>query len=283
MITNGSRRVTARTSVAAVIGHPVTQSLSPVIHNVGFASTNVDWTYVAIDVPISGLDDFMRAFRTSSLAALSVTMPHKQAVAEHMDRIDPVASSLRSVNTVVKSDEGELHGHSTDGDGMCDGLEALDIDVTGSSILLLGAGGAARSIAEALVRRSARSVAVFNRTSETAEKMLEIAPGVMKVASVGNLESTAADVDIIINATSVGMGTAESPLSGIVLRSGRVVVDIVYHPLETALLAQARRAGCRVVDGLNMLVHQAVRQQILWTGVAPDARAMIEAAKQALA
>ena len=277
-----TRRITARTSVAAVIGHPVGQSLSPVIHNVGFASTGVDWTYVAIDVPVSGLPAFMSSFAQSSLAGLSVTMPHKKAMAGFMDWIDPIAVSLESINTVVKGD-GALHGHSTDGDGLCDALRAADVDIAGASIVLLGAGGASRSIADALGRSSAGAIGVHNRTESAATSMLSVGGATMRVVTSADLPNAIEEADIVINATSVGMGTSESPIGNLPLSSHQMVVDIVYHPLETALLAHARRSGCRTVDGLQMLVHQAVRQQVLWTGHAPDARAMIAAAKQALA
>jgi shikimate dehydrogenase len=282
MIDNTAPSITARTSVAAVIGHPVRQSLSPVIHNAGFASTGVDWAYVAIDVTADDLTTFMATFARTSLAGLSVTMPHKKAMAGFMDWIDPIAVSLESINTVVKVD-GALHGHSTDGDGLCDALDAADIDVGGASVLLLGAGGASRSIADALVRRSVGSIGVHNRTTSAVTDMLTIAPDTMRPVSSSELAESLDQADIVINATSVGMGSAESPLGGLGLTSRHTVVDIVYHPLETRLLADARRSGCRTLDGLHMLVHQAVRQQVLWTGHTPDAATMIAAAKRALA
>ena len=179
---------------------------------------------------------------------------------------------------MARDGDGRLVGYSTDGDGFVDWLGACGVLVAGAEVVVIGAGGAARSVVDALGRAGAAGIAVVNRT---ASRALEAA----RLAAVGRV-GTAADIGaaaIVVNATSVGMGTDELPLDPDRLRPGQVVADLVYHPLDTALLRAARGAGCTTVDGLGMLVHQAVRQQVLWTGVRPDPAVMRAAAESELA
>lgn len=274
--------VTGRTRLAVVIGDPVTHSLSPAIHNAAFSSTGVDWTYAPLRVSSESLVDFVALLRGSSISGVSVTMPHKEAVARLVDRLDEAAETLASVNTIVTTDDGDLSGHSTDGDGLCDALVEAEVSVRSARILVLGAGGAARSIVDALARNGAHAILVHNRTAATAERLMPLARGRGTVVSAPELPEAIRNSEIVINATSVGMGQDVSPLPDAALGPGHVVVDIVYHPLRTVLLQQAERAGCRTVDGLRMLIHQAVRQQVLWTGHRPDVTAMTRAARRAL-
>jgi shikimate dehydrogenase len=264
--------------VAAVIGHPVQHSLSPAMHNAAFAAAGLDWAYVAFDVAPGAADAALAAMRALGIAGLSVTMPHKEAVAAAVDVLDPAAEALRSVNTVARDGDGRLVGHSTDGDGFVDWLAACGVDIAGAEVAIVGAGGAARSVIDAVGRAGAAGIAVVNRTAARAVDAAALAP----VGRVGSDEDIV-DADVVINATSVGMGTDELVLDPARLRPGQVVADLVYHPLDTALLRAARAAGCTTVDGLGMLVHQAVRQQVLWTGVHPDPAVMRAAAESALA
>jgi shikimate dehydrogenase len=263
--------------VAAVIGHPVGHSLSPAMHNAAFAASGLDWTYVAFDVAPGSAPAALDATRTLGIAGLSVTMPHKEAVAAAVDVLDPAAATLRSVNTVARDGDGRLVGYSTDGDGFVDWLAACGVLVAGAEVVVVGAGGAARSVIDALGRAGAAGIAVVNRTGSRAVEAAALAA----VGRVGTADDIGAAA-IIVNATSVGMGTDELPLEPARLRSGQVVADLVYHPLDTALLRAARAAGCIAVDGLGMLVHQAVRQQVLWTGVRPDPTVMRAAAESEL-
>jgi shikimate dehydrogenase len=267
---DSERTVTGRTKLAVVIGDPVQQSLSPVIHNAGFAASRLDWTYAALRVPSESLDAFVSLVRTSSISGVSVTMPHKSAVATLVDRLDESASSLASVNTIVKSDDGELIGYSTDGDGLCDSLVEAGVSIEG------------RSIVDALARHGVGSLLIHNRTLANAELLLPLARGRGAVCDGNELADAVRSSDIVINASSVGMGENVSPLRDGLLTADHVVVDIVYHPLKTTLLAQAESAGSRTVDGLRMLIHQAARQQSLWTGVRPDVTSMTRAAIRAL-
>jgi len=271
--------ISGATRLAGVIGDPVRHSLSPAIHNAAYAAHGLDWAYVALPVRPGGVEAALRGAVALGLGGLSVTMPHKEAVAAAVDALDPAAAALRSVNTVVPQADGSLKGYSTDGAGFIASLAVAGVSVGGRSVCLLGGGGAARSLADALARGGAARVAVVNRTHSAAEETAALA-GAVGVVGV------AADVgaaDIVVNATSVGMGADESPCDSALLRSGQVVADIVYHPRRTALLKAAAAAGAVTVDGLGMLVHQAALQQRLWHGTAPSIEAMTAAVERELA
>ena len=271
--------ISATTRVAAVIGSPVRHSLSPALHNAGFAATGVDWVYTAFEVEPGSAAAALDAMRVLGLGGMSVTMPHKESVAALVDELDPAAAALRSVNTVVPLGDGRLKGYSTDGAGFVASLAAQNLAIVGSHVGVLGGGGAARAIVDAVARAGAARVTVVNRTAERANDAVALAPG---VAVVGRPEDLRA-CDIVVNATSVGMGGDELPLDAGLLHSEQVVADIVYHPRCTALLTAAAAAGARTVEGLGMLVHQAVLQQQLWTGVSADAAVMWAAAERELA
>jgi shikimate dehydrogenase len=271
--------ISGTTRVAAVIGSPVKHSLSPALHNAAFAQLGADWVYVALHVEHGESQRALDAMRLFDLGGLSVTMPHKEAVAREVDELAPAAAALRSVNTVVPEADGHLVGHSTDGAGFVASLAAAGVAVAGRSICLLGAGGAARAIADAVARSGAARVAVVNRTASAAEAAAALAGDVGFVGTFADVR----DADIVVNATSIGMGSNDLPCDPSLLRAGQVVADIVYHPRDTALLQVARSVGATPVDGLGMLVHQAALQQQLWHGALPDVQVMTSAAERELA
>ena len=283
--------ITSRTSIAAVIGDPVKHSLSPVIHNVGFRSLGIDWMYVACEVKEGDTQSALDAMKILGLRGLSVTMPHKTAIASLVDSVSVAAQALNSVNTIEVTSDGSLVGHSTDGDGLVASLDEQGVSVTGTSILILGAGGAARSVIDALQRHGCRQMIVANRSVDHAQHAAALAPALTTVVSIANLvdlAEAAAKSDIIINATSVGMSKSPdtvsvSPLAPDLIGPHHVVVDLVYHPIETELLRLARSRGALAIDGLGMLVHQAALQQQIWTGLTPNVSDMYQAALQALA
>jgi shikimate dehydrogenase len=257
-----------------LIGSPVTHSLSPAIHNAGFQANGLDWVYVAFDVAPGRGGAALEAMRVLGLRGLSVTTPHKEDIAASVDALAPAAAALRSVNTVVVTDSGCLVGYSTDGDGVVAALGAAGAGVAGVVVAVVGAGAAGRSVVDAVGRAGAADIVVINRTADRAEEAARLAAA----ARVG-ATADVAGADVVVNATSVGFGGEdEVPFDPLLLRPHQVVVDLVYHPLETPLLLAAREAGCRVVDGLATLVHQAVRQQQLWTGARPDPDVMRSAA-----
>jgi len=273
---------TGFTRLAAVIGHPVRHSLSPALFNAAFAATGLDWTYVALDVDPDDGESAVRAVRHLGLGGMSVTMPHKEAAARACDRLTETATVLGAVNCVV-TENGGLVGDSTDGPGLVAALRAEGHDPADGRCVVIGAGAAARAIVHALGRAGAAEVVVVARRPEAAAR----AAAVTGVGRVGSQEEVGT-VDLVCNATSVGMngtdGAGQSPVAVELLRPGQVVVDIVYHPLDTPLLGAARAAGATAVGGVGMLVHQAALAFEAWTGVdAPvsDMRAAAAAAIEA--
>lgn len=273
--------VTGATRVGAVIGDPVAHSLSPIIHNAAFAATGFDATFVALPVRPADLGAAIAGVRALDLLGLSVTMPHKAAVISHLDDVRHEAAALSAVNCVVR-DGGRLVGTNTDGAGFVDALTAASVDLVGTRVLVLGAGGAARAVVRALVDAGVAEVGVANRTTEKAEAAVLLGGRDARVAEVDD----APDYDVIVNATSVGMGVAAAaavlPLPADRLRDGHVVVDLVYEPVETGLLAAARAVGAQAVDGVGMLVHQAAHAFTLWTGLPAPVAVMDGAAREAL-
>lgn len=269
-------------TIAAVIGSPVSHSLSPAIHNAAFAVASRDGEYVAVECGLSDVDTTVSNLQSSGLVGLSVTMPLKEAVIDCLDFVTPDADFLNAVNCISFGPTGSI-GHNTDGDGCCDALiEQGGTRLRGATVVLLGAGGTARSIALALVRRGAH-VVVVNRTQSHAMELAGsfAAFGDEVSISVGD-QSAIASASILINATSVGMNSSDMPVDTSVLHNRLTVLDAVYSPLETSLLSAARSAGATVVDGLWMLIHQARHQQKLWFGEFSDASAMRLAAEREL-
>ena len=270
--------------VAAIIGDPVVQSLSPAMHNAVFHQRKLDWTYVAMEVHEDALAGVLQTLGGKSINAFSVTMPHKEKVFEMLStasndlgEVDESAKAAQSVNTIAISN-GRMIGSNTDGDGCCNAIEQSGVGIAGSRVVVVGAGGTARAIVATLARRGASDIAVINRTESRAQDVIAS----VAVARIGNVDDIAT-ANILINATSVGMGSQETPVDVAELHSSLLVLDAVYHPLETTLLREAKRAGANTVDGLWMLVHQGALQQLAWFKEIGDVQLMRQAALDELA
>jgi shikimate dehydrogenase len=270
--------ITGATRLAAVIGSPVRHSLSPALHNAVFEAMGLDWRFVAFEVSAGRAAEAITAMDVLGIGGYAVTMPHKADAARAVDEIDPAARALGSVNTVVLRPDGSTFGASTDGQGFVEAVLSSGRMLAGARVVVLGAGGAARSIVDALGRSGVADIAIVNRTRSAAEAAAELCP-VARVGAPGDVEGAS----LLVNATSVGMGLDELPIDPALLRPDLAVADIVYHPLDTALLRAAAVAGAATIDGLGMLVHQAVLQQQLWTGLRPDPALMRAAAEAELA
>ena len=271
--------ISGRTRLAGVIGTPIHHSLSPALFNAAFAAAGLDWVYLAFEVERGGAPAALDAMRALGLGGLSVTMPHKDAVAAAVDHCTPEAAALRAVNCVVPTADG-LVGDNTDGPGFLDALrEEVGFHPDRRRAVVFGAGGAARAIVLALARAGAADVAVVNRTAERAHVAAALAEHVGRVAD----EAAVADADLVVNATSVGMGDGATPFDPGLLHAGQVVADIVYHPSPTPLVVAARDLGVTAVNGLGMLVHQAGHAFRLWTGRDAPIAAMTAAAHAQLA
>jgi shikimate dehydrogenase len=263
------------------MGSPVRHSLSPVLHNAAFRALGLDWAYVAFEVAEGDAAAAIEGARALGIDGLNVTMPHKAAVADAVDRLTPAAAALGSVNTVIRQG-GVLVGDNTDGVGFLDALR-LDkgFDPTARRVVVIGAGGAARAIVAALGQAGAADIAVVNRTAERAAAAAQLAPGAARVGTPAD----ATDADLVVNATPLGMpGKGEElPLDPALLGPGQLVVDIVYHPAVTPFMAAARERGAVAANGLGMLIHQAAHAFRQWTSEDPPLAAMSAAVASELA
>lgn len=260
--------------VAGVMGWPVQHSLSPKMHQAAYRAAGINATYVHLPVKPERIGEAVRGIGALGLVGASVTVPHKEAVIPHLDSISKTAAMLRSVNCIV-NENGALHGESTDGEGFVRAVaHAFGMPVKDLSVGVLGAGGAARAIVGVLVQAEATEVRVVNRTPSRAQALVDEHPDTVRLAEVRELS----EVELVVNATSIGMGdNNSSPISGDVFRGGQCVMDIVYAPEQTRFLADAERAGARTCNGIAMLVFQAVRQIELWFGETPDVQVMFDA------
>jgi len=250
--------------VVGVIGDPVRHSLSPVLHNAAFVALGLDWTYVAFHVATGLGAQAVEAVRALGIEGLSVTMPHKSDVAAAVDVLSDDAAALGAVNTVLRRNS-QLVGDSTDGYGFIAALAEAGFDPAGKRCMVIGAGGAGRAVVLALARGGAARVVVVNRDPGRAAAAVALGGG---VAAIGDIES-AAESDLVVNATPVGMGDREVGVSVVaadLLGPGQFINDLVYHPAHTPLLLAAADRGATALNGLSMLVHQAARQFELWTG-----------------
>jgi shikimate dehydrogenase len=248
--------VGAGTRVAGVIGDPVRHSASPALHNAAYAALGLDYVYVAFAVPAGRGGDAVRAMPVLGLVGLNVTMPHKADAALACDELSPAAAMLGAVNTVITRPDGRLWGDSTDGEGFVRALHDEGIDPAGRSVLVLGAGGAARALVLALGRSGAR-VVVAARRPDAARDAATLAPG-GEGRGLDGLEACVASVDVVVNATPLGMSGETPPFDPAALDGHHAVMDLVYHPARTPLLVAAEARGVRTAaNGLGMLVHQA--------------------------
>jgi shikimate dehydrogenase len=282
-------KLSASTRVAGVIGDPVRHSLSPALHNAAYAALGLDWVYVAFPVPGGEGAAAVAAMRALGLAGLSVTMPHKAAVAAAVDQLTATATRLGVANTVSWAGD-QLEGDSTDGDGFLDALRGDDgFDPAGRRCVVLGAGGAARAVTLALADAGAATIDVVARRAGPGEDCAALAGQAGRWVPADDVDGPVVAVmaaDLVVNATPVGMGHDSDIPFGLTpeaLRRDQWVVDLIYAPAVTPLLAAARTQGATTANGLGMLIHQAARQVGRWTGRPPPLEAMSAAALGALA
>ncbi len=261
--------ITGRTIVCGVIGDPIEHSMSPAMHNAAFRKLGLDYVYLPFRVVSDDLHRVIMAMRALHIKGLNVTIPHKVAVMPLLDRLDPLAEKIGAVNTIV-NDNGVLTGYNTDSGGFLKPLAAKGLGVRGKTVAVIGAGGAARAIAFALVESGAHPI-ILNRSDRNLAELCDRLTGAdvraMKL-DAAHLRTAIGMADIIVNATSVGMTPTidETPVPMEFLRRGLVVYDVVYNPPRTRLLTDAAAAGAKTIGGLDMLVWQAALAFEKWTG-----------------
>ena len=269
---------------AFVVGHPIAHSRSPLIHGHWLRQHRIAGSYERLDVAPDDFERFLRGLASSGFAGGNVTLPHKEAAFRLVDHATERARRLGAVNTLWL-EGGRVHGDNTDVVGFVDNLDqvlAPGWEEGASPPLVIGAGGAARAVVAGLIDRGLPEVMVFNRTESRAEQLRALDPARVRVIAALNLGRAMERAGLLANTTSLGMvGQPSLRLDLGPLRPGAAVADAVYVPLETPLLAEARRRGYRVVDGLGMLLHQAVPGFARWFGVmpavTPELRALVEA------
>ncbi len=273
----GVKQLTRDSEIFGIIGNPVGHSRSPLMHNSALKSLNRNGVYLPFEVDDAAefIRDFVRPATKKldwQLRGLSVTIPHKLAVMPHLDQIDATAKTIGAVNTIVVEGD-ELHGYNTDVIGAMKPLEEL-ADICNARVAVIGAGGSARAICHGLRQRGA-DVTIFARDTRKAQPLADELN-----TKLDALDRFAGGVDIVINCTPIGMlhhSEGQSPLPAESLQGVKLVYDLIYTPEETALLRDAREAGCQTLGGLAMLVGQAIEQFRLWTGLEAPVEAMWQA------
>jgi shikimate dehydrogenase len=268
-----SGMLSGRSRVAGIIGWPVAHSRSPRLHGYWLRCYGIDGAYVPLPVRPERFVEALPALPLLGFAGANVTVPHKEAALAAVDRVSPEARRIGAVNTIVIAADGTLEGRNTDGFGFSENLRTAlpGWSAAAGPAVLLGAGGAARAVAVALLDAGAPEVRLANRTADRAERLAADIGGPIRVVGWDDRAAALADAALLVNTTTLGM-TGQPPLD---LPLGRlppsaVVNDVVYAPLETALLASAHRRGNPVVDGLGMLLHQARPAFAAWFGVEPE-------------
>ena len=273
----------------AVIGHPIGHTLSPVLHTANFRALGFAGVYGACDVAPDELADALRRFVAEGYLGLNCTIPHKEAVLPLMTSLDASAVRCAAVNTVKIAPDGTTVGYNTDCEGFRLSLEEKGCALAGRSVVLLGAGGAARAVAVACLEGGCSSLSIANRTRAKAEALAAALNDRMHgsdVLALGGAETPETRealraADIIVNATAVGLRSGDpSVVPDAALRPGQTVCDIIPVRRETATLAAARAAGAKTVGGLGMLVHQGAAAFRIWTGLEPDVMAMFNALEE---
>jgi shikimate dehydrogenase len=272
--------------ICACLGQPVAGNPTQYMMERTFAHHLLDWRYVTLEVPPEQLGDAIRGLRALGFRGGNITKPHKCEVIQYLDGTSEAAALMGAVNCINR-EEDRLIGENTDGKGFVQSLRGVS-DPAGKRVVILGAGGAARAIAVELALSGAAAITVVNRSPQRGQELVDLLAEKLKLpATLTAWEgdySVPAGTDVLINATSIGLFEPEArvPINLDTLRAPLVVADVVFNPPETHLLRDARQRGCTVLDGLGMLVNQAVIGFKIWTGIEPEAAVMREALEEYL-
>ncbi len=281
--------------VVGLIGWPVAHSISPLMQNAAFKELGLDdWVYVSMPVskyPYIRIKEAVLGLRALGFQGANVTVPYKEAVVPYLEKLSDMAKAIGAVNTIAIDSEGRLIGHNTDGLGFMKDLDEHQIDVSSMDVLLLGAGGSARSVAYALLEHGCPRLTILNRTKTKAE---DIANGLAHLFPNAQLFTGALNKDtikqlphaeLVINATTMGMLSALDLMPWdefVSFTKNQVVYDLIYNPHRTKLLKKAEADGAKAINGLGMLVHQGAQAFKLWTGHEAPLEVMKAVAQSAL-
>ncbi len=275
---------------SGILGYPLAHSISPHFQNAAFTNLGIEATYEAWPVDLVGLPETVQALSQSDFLGANVTIPYKELVMPLLDEIDDWALKIGSVNTIVNQ-SGVLVGYNTDTVGFLRAIsEYGNYEPSGRDVLLIGAGGAARAAAHALMEAKVNTLWIANRTYERAKRLADEFSQMGEVKPIGldgpEFSKSSSSVSLIVNSTSLGMkhtsGAHIDPLEGFNIDSSTLVNDMVYNPLDTPMLKNAENKGARILSGLPMLVLQGAASFELWTGKEAPVGVMFSAARQAL-
>lgn len=278
--------ITSKTQLVGLFGHPVSHSQSPMMHNAAFSEKDLGFAYAAFDVDPDNLEDAVAGIRALGLKGINVTIPHKVAIMPMLDEIDPLAKRIGAVNTVV-IENGRLIGYNTDGMGYVRSLvEETGIVLDQQIVTMVGAGGAARAVAFTLAEKGVKEIRIINRSRERAAILAEHVGTIVptRIVEQGEGKDAIADSSLLINTTSIGMlpNVQEMPVPSEWLHNQLTVSDLIYNPLETRLLSEARAIGAAVHSGVGMFVNQGALAFELWTGQNAPTEIMREVVLQQL-
>ena len=274
-----SQELNFKQELTAAFGQPISENPTQAMVEAAYRHHNLEWRYLTIEVAPEGLSDAVAGARAMGFAGFNCTIPHKVTVIDHLDGLGESASLMGAVNCVVRRD-GKLIGENTDGKGFVESLKELT-DPVGKSVVMFGAGGAARAIGVEVALAGATKITVVNRSIERGEELTDLlnekVPAEAEFVAWDSTYSIPEGTDVVINATSIGLFPdvdARLDFDVNTLTSDMVVADVIPNPPQTNLVKDARAKGCKVIDGLGMLVNQGVIGIRYWTGVDPDPKVM---------
>lgn len=273
--------INGKTKITGLMGDPVEHTISPHMHNAGFKHFNLDYVYLPFQVKSENLGAAIKGARALDIQGLNVTIPHKIDVMQYLDLVDETAELIGAVNTIKFG--GEVTGFNTDGLGAVRAIEDVT-PVKDRKIVILGAGGASRAISFQAILNGAGQVVIANRTPEKAVELTgnlnDNLGADAKGTGLEGLGEELKDTDILINTTPIGMYPnvdAKPLVTRDMMHEGMVVNDVIYNPLETGLLREARLAGVKTITGIYMLIYQGIESFKIWTGMEPPLEVFEEA------
>lgn len=266
-------KIDADTKLYCLIGNPISESLSPMIHNYIFEHKSINARYLAFNIDnTKDLERAIHGFRAMGVKGFNITIPYKIEIMKYLDEIDEKAKVLGAVNTVLNLD-GRFIGFNTDGDGFIKSLKDREIDIKGKKVALIGAGGAAHAIAVSLAYEGIKELIIINRNIENAYNLQKLIEGIFTKVHVKSYklvqeEIIPKDVDLLVNTTPIGMypNIDDTPISPKLFKPKIVIYDIIYKPRSTRLILDAEKFGYKAIEGIDMLINQALYSQEIWNG-----------------
>ena len=279
----GDKHLVKSFKTFCIIGDPINHTLSPLIHNTAFFYLNLNYSYIAFKVSQFDLEDSIHSLKRINAAGFNVTLPHKESIIKYIDGLSEEAKITGAVNT-VNNEDGKFIGYNTDIHGIITPIEERRINLDNAQILILGAGGSCRAALVALSKKKGiQNINIVNRDQNRLNKVIELGKKMglncspLDYNDINLLKETSLKSNLIINTTSIGLNNESSPLKSNFMMKNAFVFDIIYRPLYTDLLRNAKEAGSNIIFGYEMLIHQAAKSFEIWTKVGAPINAMKKA------